>query len=121
MSAGIWLAVVAVGGAGAIGRFLVDGLIGERAGGAFPFGTFAVNLSGSLVLGLLTGLHVTGNALLIEGTTTIGSYTTFSTWMLESHRLAEDGELNLAILNLAVSLLLGFGVALLGRTIGAQI
>jgi len=121
MSAGLWLAVVAVGGVGSIGRFLVDGLISNRAGSEFPFGTLAVNLSGSLILGLLTGLHVTGDALLIEGTATIGSYTTFSTWMLESHRLAEDGEFNLAVLNLGVSLVLGFGAALLGKTIGAHL
>ena len=121
MSAGIWLAVVGVGGAGAIGRFLLDGLISDRAGSEFPFGTLAINLSGSFLLGLLTGLHVTGDALLIEGTATIGSYTTFSTWMLESHRLAEDGELGLAATNLAISLLLGFGAALLGRTIGAHL
>jgi CrcB protein len=121
MSIGLWIAVVAVGGAGAISRFLVDGSLSGRAGSEFPFGTLAINVSGSLILGLLTGLHVTGDALLIEGTATIGSYTTFSTWMFETHRLAEDGELVLAIANLAVSLLLGFGAALLGRTIGAHL
>jgi CrcB protein len=64
---------------------------------------------------------LTGNGLLIAGTAAIGSYTTFSTWMLETHRLAEDGELNLAILNVAVSLVLGFGAALLGKAIGARL
>lgn len=121
MSIGLWLAVVAVGGAGATLRFLVDGALSGRAATEFPLGTLAINLSGSLILGLLTGLGVTGDALLIEGTAAVGSYTTFSTWMLETYRLAEDGELSTAITNLAVSLLLGFGAALLGRTIGAQL
>jgi CrcB protein len=51
-------------------------------------------------------------------TATLGSYTTFSTWLLESHRLAEDGRLALALVNIAVSLLAGVGAAELGRLIG---
>ncbi len=82
-----------VGGAGAIGRFVVDREVGRRFGGAFPYGTLVINLSGSFLLGLVTGLALSIDAALIIGTATIGSYTTFSTWMFETDRLAESGAL----------------------------
>ncbi|HUH80387.1 MAG TPA: fluoride efflux transporter CrcB [Solirubrobacteraceae bacterium] len=120
MSTWLWLAVAAAGSVGAIGRFLLDSLIAEHAGRDFPYGTFTVNIGGALVLGVLTGSALEGNALLIAGTATIGSYTTFSTWMLESHRLAEDRQHLRSLLNLGVSLIVGFGAVLLGHTIGAH-
>lgn len=119
MSAGLWLAIAAVGGGGAIARFLLDGAISERVGRRFPVGTLAINLSGAFLLGLLSGLDLTPDALLVAGTATIGSYTTFSTWMLESQRLAEDGDARGAALNLLVSLVAGVVAAALGRTLGA--
>jgi CrcB protein len=120
VSAAVWLAVAGVGGLGASARFLLDRAIAARAGRAFPFGTLAINVSGSFVLGLLTGLGLSGDALLIAGTATIGSYTTFSTWMFETQRLAEDGELRGAALNVVISLLLGVAAAAFGRAIGAH-
>jgi len=116
----VWVAVAAVGGIGAIGRFLLDSVIAEHAGRDFPYGTFTINVSGALVLGLLTGLAVEGSLLVIAGTATIGSYTTFSTWMLETHRLAEDTEVPRALVNATASLLAGFGAALVGHAIGAH-
>ncbi|MCL2418132.1 MAG: fluoride efflux transporter CrcB [Conexibacteraceae bacterium] len=118
MTVWLWLAVAAIGGLAASGRFIVDGLITRRAGGDLPAGTVAVNLTGTLLLGVLTGVGASGNLLLLAGTATLGSYTTFSTWMLETYRLAEDGEPRPAAINAVLSLLLGFGAALLGRTIG---
>jgi fluoride exporter len=120
MSDWVWAAVLGVGGLGAIARFLLDSLIAERAGRDFPYGTFTINISGALILGLLTGLGVGGNLLLIAGTATIGSFTTFSTWMLESSRLAEDKEYQRSMINLALSLLAGFAAALAGNAIGAH-
>jgi CrcB protein len=117
----VWIAVALVGGLGASARLLLHRLIERRVGRAFPFGTFAINISGSLVLGLLIGLAVTGDLLLIAGTATIGSYTTFSTWMLETQRLAEDGKLRGATLNIVASLVLGVAAAALGRAIGARL
>lgn len=117
----MWVAVALVGGLGASARFLVDRMIGRRAGRAFPFGTFAINASGSLVLGLLTGLAVSGDLLIIAGTATIGSYTTFSTWMLETERLTEDGRIPVAAINILLSLAVGLGAIALGRAIGMQI
>ena len=121
MSAWVWIAVVFVGGIGAIARFELDSLISQARGRRFPLGTLAINVSGAFVLGVLTGLGVRGNLEVIAETATIGSYTTFSTWMLESYRLVEDAEPRPAAFNLLVSLALGFGAALLGRTIGLQL
>lgn len=119
MSLWTWLGVAALGGVGAIARFTLDGAIGERARSDLPLGTFVVNISGALLLGLLAGLALTGDALLLAGTATLGSYTTFSTWMLESHRLSEDVHLHGAAFNVVMSLLAGVGAAALGHAIGA--
>jgi CrcB protein len=116
-----WIGVALLGGVGAVARFAVDSAVSRRAGGAFPYGTLAVNLSGAFLLGLLAGADVAGDALLLAGTAALGSYTTFSTWMLESHRLREDGELGRMWLNLGGSLLLGLAVAALGKALGGAL
>ena len=121
MSAWVWIAVVLVGGMAAIVRFWLDAVVSQLARRQFPIGTLLVNLTGSFVLGFLTGVGVTGNLLLLVGTATIGSYTTFSTWMLESYRLAEEAQRRPALVNAVASLALGFGAALVGRTIGLQL
>ncbi len=112
------LLVLACGGAGAVARFIVDGLIQSRRLGEWPLGTLVVNLGGAFLLGLLAGLHLAHDTMLVLGTATIGSYTTFSTWMLESQRPAEDGERGLAAQNVIVSLGLGLGAVAVGRAIG---
>jgi CrcB protein len=121
MSPWVWAAVAGVGGLGATLRFLLDGAIGSRAQRDLPVGTLTVNLSGAFVLGLLTGLALQGDALLIAGTATIGSYTTFSTWMLETHRLAEDGDVRAGAMNIVLSIVAGVAAAALGRWIGGQL
>jgi CrcB protein len=121
VSGWVWIAVVFVGGLAAIVRFWLDALVSQIAGRQFPIGTLLINLTGSFVLGLLTGLGITGTLLLVAGTATIGTYTTFSTWMLESYRLAEDAQRTPALVNALVSLALGLGAALLGRTIGLHL
>ena len=64
------------------------------------------------------GLAVHGETLVLLGGATLGSYTTFSTWMLQTRRLALDGEASLAILNVVLSLAAGVGAVALGRAIG---
>jgi CrcB protein len=110
--------VIICGGSGAIVRFLVDALVQSRRGGEFPLGTLIVNLGGCLVLGLLVGLHAAHDTMLLLGTATIGSYTTFSTWMLETHRPAQDGEPGLAWRNVGISLVCGLAAAAVGRALG---
>jgi fluoride exporter len=114
----LWLGVGALGGVAAVGRFLLDGLISTLALSRFPMGTLAVNLSGTILLGLLVGIGLHGDAYLLAGTAVIGSYTTFSTWLLESHRLAEEGGRWIVVVNLSVSLVFGVAAAALGRMIG---
>jgi CrcB protein len=102
-----------LGGVGAVARFLLDGAVTARAGAAFPWGTLAVNLTGAFALGLLVG--VADDTYRLFGTGLLGAYTTFSTWMLESHRLAEDGRLRLGALNFVLSLAAGVAAVWLGR------
>jgi CrcB protein len=108
-----------VGGLGAVARFVVDGAVAARLGREFPYGTLVVNLTGAFALGVLVGAALSGDGYRIAATGLIGGYTTFSTWAFESHRLAEDGELPLAVLNFAVSLVLGVACVSLGRKLGA--
>jgi CrcB protein len=112
---------------GAIARYLVDGWIsGSTRVGAFPAGTFVINLSGAFALGLLFALALERASIdpRIRGPVMIGfigAYTTFSTLMLESWRLAEDGSWGLALLNLTLSGALGMGAVLAGLTVGRAI
>jgi fluoride exporter len=121
VSAPTWIGVAILGSLGSLARFLLDGSVSSRTPSSFPLGTLVVNASGALILGLLTGLALSGETLLLAGTATIGSYTTFSTWMLETHRLGEDGQLLQGALNVLVSIIVGLGAAALGRSIGGAL
>jgi CrcB protein len=121
MNVGVWVAVVLIGGAGSVLRFYVDGIVTSAIGRDFPYGTLAVNLSGAVILGLITGLALTGDTSLLAGTAAVGSYTTFSTWILESQRLTEERQHRKAVLNIVVSLVLGVVAAELGRLLGAHL
>lgn len=115
---------VAVAGAlGALARYGLDGLISRRAPGAFPWGTFVVNVSGALLLGFLFTLlteRISADPWL-RSTVTIGflgAYTTFSTLSLESYRLISDGELGLALANTVGSLGAGLAAVYAGVVLG---
>jgi CrcB protein len=112
------LGVAALGGLGAVARFGLDSAIQARRLGEFPLGTFVVNISGSLALGVLVGAGVKDDAFLLTGTATLGSFTTFSTWVFEAQRLAQDGEWRVAGANLGLSLAAGLAAAAVGRTLG---
>ena len=112
------LLVIACGGAGAVARFAVDSLVQSRRLGEFPVGTLVVNLSGAFLLGLLVGLGTPRHTMTVLGTATLGSYTTFSTWMLETHRPAQDGEPGLAWGNIILSVACGLGAVAVGRSVG---
>ena len=64
----LWVGVGAIGGLASIARFAVHGLFPRDSDAGFPFGTLAVNLSGSFVLGLLSGAGVVGDAYLLSAT-----------------------------------------------------
>ena len=117
----VWLGVAAFGAVGAVVRFGLDGFVQRRWAGEFPLGTFVVNVVGSLCLGVLAGRSVGGDTLLLAGTALLGSFTTFSTWMLETDRLAEDGESRIALANLLFSVVAGLGAGTVGWLIGAAL
>lgn len=117
----VWAAVVVLGGVGAVARFLADGAVSSAADRDFPLGTMAVNISGAVILGLLTGLALGHDQALLAGTAAVGSYTTFSTWILETQRLSEERQHRKAILNVAASLVLGVAAAALGNLIGTHL
>ena len=116
-----WAAMTMLGAAGSCARFYVGGAIAARRPGTFPFGTLAVNLTGGMLLGLLTGLSVTGDAALIAGTGFLGAYTTFSTWMVETQRLGEDGAFGAMWLYLLGSMAGGLAATGAGWLCGAAL
>ena len=117
----LWVGAALLGGVGALARFHLDAVVELPSAGEFPLGTLAVNLLGAFCLGLLTGSSVAGDTLLLAGTALLGSFTTFSTVMLETERLGEDGEGGLALANLAVSFAGGLAAAILGWILGAAL
>jgi CrcB protein len=120
MSAPGWIAVGLLGGVAAAARFAIDAEISARAGSELPLGIFAVNLGGSLALGLVSGAALHGEALIVVAGGGIGSFTTFSTWILDSHRLDRAGHTRLAWLNIAASLVAGFVALALGHWLGGR-
>ena len=115
MSGLVWVGIGLLGGTGAVARSVVGAAVARwTARSGFPFGTLAVNLSGSFVLGVLAGSTLHDDALVLAGGALIGSYTTFSTWMYESSRLPR----RLAAANVGASLVLGLGAVALGRALG---
>ena len=104
--------VVALGAAvGAPVRYLADRVIQAWHDSVFPWGTFAVNVAGSLVLGLLAGMSAGGALLAGLGVGFCGALTTYSTFGYETLRLARDGARLLAAANIAVSITAGLGAA----------
>jgi CrcB protein len=121
MSLAVWVGLGLLGGAGAVLRFLVDGAVSARLRTSFPLGTFVVNISGAFALGLLSEALVSADALRLLGIGLVGSYTTFSTWMLETQRLAEDGQERMAVANVVVSIGAGLLAAWIGMKLGAEL
>jgi fluoride exporter len=115
-----WIGVALLGGTAAAARFLIDAAVTARSDHPFPLGILAVNLAGALALGLVAGAALEGQALIVVAGGGIGSFTTFSTWILDSHRLAEAGHSHLVWLNLGLSLLAGFAAVALGHWLGGM-
>jgi CrcB protein len=121
MTVAVWTGVMLIGGVGAVLRFLIDRAVSKRVGRPFPFGTLAVNLSGAMLLGFFAGLVLSPRVALLAGTAFVGSYTTFSTWMLETQRLSEERQVVSAFANIAVGVVLGLPAAWIGQSIGAAL
>jgi CrcB protein len=115
---------VAVGGAlGALARYGLDRLIERRSFSLFPWSTFAINVSGCFVVGLVIGALVDRHhapqwirAALVVGF--CGAYTTFSTFAQETLDLAEANDYSVALLNISASVIVGLAAVFLGNHLG---
>jgi CrcB protein len=116
-----WLLVIVGAAIGAPLRYLTDRAVQSRHDTVFPWGTFAVNVTGSLILGLLTGAVAAGAASshlqLLLGTGLCGALTTYSTFSYETLRLAEDGAKLYAAANVVASVVAGLGAAFAGVSV----
>jgi fluoride exporter len=119
--------MVGIGGfIGAIARFWVGGYISNRMGTRFPYGTFVINCTGSFLIGFIMTLlaertHWSPNWRYLIPVGFIGAYTTFSTFEFETLRSIQEGEMLMASLNVALSVLIGFISVWLGVLAGKRI
>ncbi|HEV2361075.1 MAG TPA: fluoride efflux transporter CrcB [Acidimicrobiales bacterium] len=125
MTPGLVLAVAAGGVVGAPARFALDRLVSARVESDLPWGTFLVNASGSLVLGVLLGLalhhHLAGALDAFLATGFCGAFTTFSTFTYETVRLLEDGDLFEALAYSAGSIVVGLCAAAVGLALASAV
>lgn len=114
----VTVGVVLLAGLGAVCRYLLDQVVQHQHDSAFPWGTHAVNVSGSFLLGLVTGLALR-HGLAAGPTTALSAgfcagYTTWSTWAWESLALAESAAVRLAVLNVVGGIAAGLAAAAAG-------
>jgi CrcB protein len=115
--------IALAGALGALARYGLEGFVSRRATGAFPWGTFVVNVTGAFALGLVFTVATERWSISpwLRSTVTIGflgAYTTFSTLMFETYRLAEDRALALAAANVVASSAAGLAAVYLGVVVG---
>lgn len=115
--------MVGIGGClGAIARYVIGSYIGSRFGVRFPYGTFVINISGSFLVGFIVALLARTTAspnwryLIPIGF--IGAYTTFSTFEYETLRAIQDGQLATGLLNVGLSVVVGFAAVWAGAVLG---
>ncbi|WP_223693190.1 fluoride efflux transporter CrcB [Leifsonia poae] len=123
MSPLLVLAVAVAGGLGAVARLVLDGVLRSRMVVNFPLGTTVINVTGSFLLGLVTGLALAHGLptewRAILGTGFLGGYTTFSTASFETVRLAQQHRYRAALVNGFGMMLLALAAAGLGLWVGA--
>ncbi|WP_152352107.1 fluoride efflux transporter CrcB [Brachybacterium subflavum] len=125
MSPAVFVLLSLAGGVGAVARFVADGLIRSRISGAMPWGTVLINVSGSLLLGLVTGMLgaqlLSPELQVVLGAGFLGGYTTFSTASVETARLLQERRVLYALGNLLGSLVVGSAAAAAGMVLGAAL
>ncbi len=114
------------GSLGAVMRYIVSTSVAEKFGSSFPYGTLAVNVLGSFIMGFLAmflverlGLEPLLRLGIFVGF--LGAFTTFSTFSMDTLNLFEQGEIFRALLNMFVSVLLSVLAVWLGVVIGKQL
>jgi len=119
--------MIGVGGfVGAIARFVIGSYVGNKLGTRFPYGTFVINCSGSFLIGLILTLltektHWDANWRYLIPIGFIGAYTTFSTFEYETARVVQDGQIVIALLNVSLSVVIGFAAVFAGIALGRAI
>jgi len=116
-----WVGIAVFGALGAVARYRLDSAVSARVPSTFPLGTLTVNLTGSFALGVIVGAALTHRLALVFGTGFMGGYTTFSTWMVESVRLGEGGDVAALLRNLWLSMLAGLACGAAGFYVGQAI
>ena len=123
MSVPAWVAIVVAAAVGAVARYLTDRFVGDRTDSAFPWGTFLINVTGSFVLGALTGLSLyhafPATPRVVLGTGFCGAYTTFSTFSFETVRLIEEGTVAEAFANALATVVFAAAAAAAGIALAA--
>ncbi|MET7331967.1 fluoride efflux transporter CrcB [Nonomuraea sp. NPDC005650] len=112
------LLLIVLGAAvGAPLRYLADRAVQARHDTVFPWGTLAVNVAGSALLGFLVGLPVGGGVMALAGTGFCGALTTYSTFGYETVRLVEEGARFHAVANAGAGVVAGLGAAFCGAAL----
>ena len=111
------------GAAGTVSRYALAAVIHENTGHVFPFGTFAVNAIGCLIIGLLSTMHegrllADENMKMLLAVGFCGAFTTFSTFIFETAHLAKGEGLWHALANIVLSLCVGVLAFVIGRRSG---
>lgn len=114
------------GAAGTLARYSLAGIVQRLSGSDFPFGTFAVNMAGCLLFGLVWGVlenraGLSGEWRLVALVGFMGAFTTFSSYMYETAALLRVGQILLATANVAGQTAAGLGLMLLGMALGRLI
>src|SRR3954468_2997245 len=124
MSVGLVAGVAVAGAIGAPARYVLDGLVENRIRGTFPWGTFVINVTGSLLLGIITGAALyhgfSSTPRVWLGTGFCGAYTTFSTFTFQSVGLLEGGETGKGLGYMAASVVTATAAAAAGLGLAAM-
>lgn len=116
-----WVLVGPAGALGALARHGTGRLLARRHGLGAPWGVLAVNLIGAFLLGMLVGARPVDAVVVALGTGFLGSFTTFSTWMVETDGMAVRRDYTAALLNLAGPAVGGFALAAAGYAAGSAL